>query len=113
VKEGEMIEISISRELAAAYPGFIAGCAQRGHRVEVFGEATERAERCVGDGMTAQAAQAPGPTMTGGVRPRGSGAHRCAPAAARAAHLSPGNIAAGAPAPGQPETHPACDQPDR
>ena len=31
-----MIEISISRELAAAHPGFMAGCAERGHAVEVF-----------------------------------------------------------------------------
>jgi len=33
---GEMIETSISRELAAGYPRFMAGCAQRGHPVEVF-----------------------------------------------------------------------------
>ncbi len=32
-----MIEISISSELAAAHPGFMAGCAERGHRMEVFG----------------------------------------------------------------------------
>ena len=31
-----MIEISISRELAAAHPGFMAGCAERGHAIEVF-----------------------------------------------------------------------------
>ena len=31
-----MIEISISRELADAHPGFMAGCAERGHAVEVF-----------------------------------------------------------------------------
>ena len=31
-----MIEISISRELAAKHPGFMAGCAERGHQVEVF-----------------------------------------------------------------------------
>jgi hypothetical protein len=34
-----MIEISISRELAAKHPGFIAGCAERGHQVEVFDDA--------------------------------------------------------------------------
>ena len=28
-----MIEISISRELAAEHPGFMAGCAERGHQV--------------------------------------------------------------------------------
>ena len=31
-----MIEISISRELAAEHPGFMAGCAERGHAVSVF-----------------------------------------------------------------------------
>jgi hypothetical protein len=31
-----MIEISISRELADAHPGFMSGCAQRGHKVDVF-----------------------------------------------------------------------------
>ena len=31
-----MIEISISRELADAHPGFMARCAQRGHAVSVF-----------------------------------------------------------------------------
>ena len=31
-----MIEISISREPGAAHPGFMAGCAQRGHPVAVF-----------------------------------------------------------------------------
>ena len=31
-----MIEISISRELADAHPGFMAGCAERGHAVSVF-----------------------------------------------------------------------------
>jgi len=34
-----MIEISISRELAADHPGFMAGCAERGHQVEVFNDA--------------------------------------------------------------------------
>ena len=34
-----MIEISISRELAAEHPGFMAGCAERGHQVEVFDDA--------------------------------------------------------------------------
>ena len=32
-----MIEISISRELADAHPGFMAHCAERGHAVSVFG----------------------------------------------------------------------------
>lgn len=31
-----MIEIAISGELANESPPFMAGCAQRGHRVEVF-----------------------------------------------------------------------------
>ena len=31
-----MIQISISRELAAAHPRFMATCAQRGHAVNVF-----------------------------------------------------------------------------
>ena len=31
-----MIEISISRELAAAHSGFMAHCADRGHAVSVF-----------------------------------------------------------------------------
>ena len=30
-----MIEISISRELADAHPEFMAGCADRGHQVQV------------------------------------------------------------------------------
>jgi len=32
-----MIEISISRELAAEHAGFLASCAERGHQVQVFG----------------------------------------------------------------------------
>jgi hypothetical protein len=31
-----MIEISISRELADAHPGFMAHCAHRGHAISVF-----------------------------------------------------------------------------
>ena len=31
-----MIEISISRELADAQPGFMATCAQRGHAISMF-----------------------------------------------------------------------------
>jgi len=31
-----MIEISISSELAAEHPRFMAGCAERGHQVNVF-----------------------------------------------------------------------------
>jgi len=34
-----MIEISISRELAADHPGFMAGSAECGHQVEVFDDA--------------------------------------------------------------------------
>ena len=37
-----MIEISISRELAADHPGFMASCAQRGHAVSVFDGAAAR-----------------------------------------------------------------------
>jgi hypothetical protein len=37
VKEVVMIEISISRELAAEHAGFLAGCAERCHQVQVFG----------------------------------------------------------------------------
>jgi hypothetical protein len=44
VKEVVMIEISVSRELAAEHPGFLAGCAERGHRVEVFGTSREQPE---------------------------------------------------------------------
>ena len=39
-----MIEISISRELAAGHPGFMAGCAKRSHQVRVFGTTHERPE---------------------------------------------------------------------
>ena len=39
-----MIEVSISRELAAEYPGFLAGCAERGHQVQVFGTTREQPE---------------------------------------------------------------------
>ena len=38
-----MIEISISRELADAHPGFMASCAQRGHAVSVFGSVAPEA----------------------------------------------------------------------
>ena len=38
-----MIEISISRELADAHPGFMASCAQRGHAVNVFDSAAPEA----------------------------------------------------------------------
>jgi len=34
-----MIEISISRELAADHAEFMTGCAARGHQVEVFDDA--------------------------------------------------------------------------
>ena len=34
-----MIEISISSALAAEHPEFMAGCAERGHHVEVFNDA--------------------------------------------------------------------------
>jgi hypothetical protein len=39
-----MIEISISRELAAEHPGFLVGCAERGHLVQVFSTSHERPE---------------------------------------------------------------------
>jgi hypothetical protein len=39
VKEVVMIEISISRELAAEHPGFLMGCDERGHRIQVIGAA--------------------------------------------------------------------------
>ena len=39
-----MIEIAISSELAAAHPNFVAGCARRGLRVEVFADSGERGE---------------------------------------------------------------------
>jgi len=39
-----MIEISISRELAAENPAFLMGCAERGHQVQVFGAAHEPPE---------------------------------------------------------------------
>lgn len=53
-----MIEISISSELAAEHPRFVAECLERGHRIEVFessGGASERAavattEASSGDG---------------------------------------------------------------
>jgi hypothetical protein len=31
-----MLQISISSELAVEHSGFVAGCAERGHAVEVF-----------------------------------------------------------------------------
>jgi hypothetical protein len=43
-----MIEISVSRELAAAHPGFMAGCADRGHGVEVFGDVVACSPRAEG-----------------------------------------------------------------
>ena len=39
-----VIEISISRELAAEHPGFVVGCAERSHGIEVFGTSHERPE---------------------------------------------------------------------
>ena len=39
-----MLEISISSELANAHPGFMAGCAKRGHEVEMFENAGTGAE---------------------------------------------------------------------
>jgi hypothetical protein len=44
VKEVVMIEISISRELAAEHLGFLAGCAERGHQVQIFGTSREQPE---------------------------------------------------------------------
>ena len=55
-----MIEISISRELADAHPGFMASCAQRGHAVSVFGSVApearphEMAGVCDGPGQRGQ-----------------------------------------------------------
>lgn len=43
-----MIEIRVSRELAAAHPGFMAGCAEREHRVEVFGDVAACSPRAEG-----------------------------------------------------------------
>ena len=34
--KGEEMRVSISSELAAEHPGFMDGCVERGHRVEVF-----------------------------------------------------------------------------
>jgi len=39
-----MIKISISDELVVEQPGFLMGCAERGHRVQVFGDADEPPE---------------------------------------------------------------------
>jgi hypothetical protein len=39
-----VIAISSSHELAAEHPGFMAGCAERGHQVEVFTDSHERPE---------------------------------------------------------------------
>ena len=39
-----MLEISIGSELAAAHPVFMAGCAERGHQVDVFGDAERNAD---------------------------------------------------------------------
>ena len=44
-----MIEISISRELVAEHPGFLAGCAERGHKVQVFSASHERPESDAAD----------------------------------------------------------------
>ena len=49
-----MIEISISRELADAHPGFMAGCAERGHAVSVFDS----------DGPQPDLTRPPGPRRT-------------------------------------------------
>ena len=55
-----MIEISISRELANAHPGFMAGCAQRGHGVNVFDSAAPEAR----PHETAECRDAPGRRRT-------------------------------------------------
>lgn len=36
-----MLEISISSEMAAEHPRFMAECVERGHRVEVFASCAE------------------------------------------------------------------------
>ncbi len=66
-----MIEISISRELAAEHPGFMAGCAERGHEVEVFDDARS-GERATGrTSFTPPVArtvpEAPSPVFAGAV----------------------------------------------
>jgi hypothetical protein len=45
-----MLEISISSEMAAEHPRFMAECVERGHRVEVFGSCAETRES--GGGQT-------------------------------------------------------------
>ena len=44
----EMLEISISSEMAAEHPRFMAECAARGRTVEVFGEAERNANEKLG-----------------------------------------------------------------
>ena len=39
-----MLEISISSEMAAEHPRFMAECLERGHRVEVFASCAETRE---------------------------------------------------------------------
>jgi hypothetical protein len=39
-----MLEISISSEMAAEHPRFVAECLERGHRVEVFASCAETHE---------------------------------------------------------------------
>ena len=56
-----MIEISISRELADEHPGFVAGCAERGHRVEVFAGHEEPPESGHGPASDSDVADEDGP----------------------------------------------------
>jgi hypothetical protein len=44
VKDVVMLDISISRELAAEHARFLTGCAERGHQVQVFGTSREQSE---------------------------------------------------------------------
>jgi hypothetical protein len=66
-----MIEISISRKLADAHPKFMAGCAGRGHQVDVFEEVTESSGPRASEGITGKADDAPGHAATVGVSRRG------------------------------------------
>jgi hypothetical protein len=48
----EMIEISISGELAAEHPEFMSGCVERGHQVQVFGTSREQSESGAADTLS-------------------------------------------------------------
>ena len=66
-----MIEISISSELAAEYPEFMAGCAERGHHVELLND-SETVYPAPPDPAGRQPTRAhsrPGPVFAGGIAP--------------------------------------------